>query len=90
MTSEPTLSVYSNDAAIVGYTVVRHIGLILDELSSQGLEVWRDERRHWLWRWQGTDLHAERGFWALGEALIDAVVARYPKVFALEMGEVEP
>jgi len=72
------------DVAIVGYTVVRHIGLILDEWSSQGLDVWRDERQHWRWRWLDTELHAERGFWALGEALIDAVVARYPSVFATE------
>ena len=69
------------NAAIVGYTVVRHIGLILDELSSQGLDVWMDERRAWRWRWLGTDLAATRGFWALGEALIDAVVARYPSLF---------
>lgn len=72
------------DAAIVGYTIVRHIGLILDELSSQGLDVWRDERQRWQWRWLGTELHGERGFWALGEALVDAVVARYPGVFATE------
>jgi hypothetical protein len=71
----------SPNAAMVGYTVVRHIGLILDELSSQGLEVWLDEHRAWQWRWLGTDLAARRGFWALGEALIDAVVTRYPSVF---------
>jgi hypothetical protein len=63
---------------------VRHIGLILDELSSQGLDIWRDERQRWHWRWLGTELRGERGFWALGEALIDAVVARYPSVFATE------
>ena len=33
------------------------------------------------WRWSGTDVRAERGFWALGEAIVDAVVARYPTVF---------
>jgi hypothetical protein len=68
--------------ALVGYTFVRHIGFILDELSSQGLDVWRDERQRWHWRWLDTELRAERGFWALGEALIDAVVARYPSIFA--------
>jgi hypothetical protein len=68
----------------VGYTFVRHIGLILDELSSQGLELWVDERRRWHWRWLDTELQAERGFWALGEALVDAVVTRYPTIFATE------
>jgi hypothetical protein len=77
----------SPNAGQVGYTFVRHIGFILDELSSQGLEVWRDERQKWRWRWSGTDLRAERGFWALGEAVVDAVVTRYPIVFATEMGE---
>jgi hypothetical protein len=37
-------------AALVGYAFVRHIGFILDELSSQGLELWRDERQTWHWR----------------------------------------
>ena len=71
-----------SDAPLVGYTFVRHIGLILDELSSQGLELWVDERGRWQWRWQATELQAERGFWALGEALLDAVVTRYPTIFA--------
>jgi hypothetical protein len=37
----------SPNAALVGYTFVRHVGFILDELSSQGLDLWRDERRKW-------------------------------------------
>jgi len=69
------------NGALVGYTLVRHLGLMLDELSSQGLELWLDERRSWHWRWRGSTLQAERGFWALGEALVDAVVARYPTIF---------
>ena len=32
------------NAPLVGYTFVRHVGFILDELSSQGLDLWRDER----------------------------------------------
>ncbi len=60
---------------------MRHIGFILDELSSQGLVLWQDERTSWRWRWSGTEIRAERGFWALGEAVVDAVVARYPAVF---------
>jgi hypothetical protein len=72
------------DAALVGYTFVRHLGLILDELSSQGLELWVDERRRWHWRWVGSAAQSERGFWALGEAVVDAVVARYPSVFATQ------
>ena len=71
----------SPNAAMVGYTFVRHIGFILDELSAQGLELWRDERCQWYWRWTATDLASERGFWALGEAVVDAVIARYPAVF---------
>jgi hypothetical protein len=69
------------NAALVGYTMVRHLGFILDELSSQGLELWPDERHSWHWRWTGTELQAQRGFWALGEALVDAVVTRYPTLF---------
>ncbi len=69
------------NAATISYTLIRHIGLVLDELSSQGLEVWQDERRRWRWRWTGTQVQAERGFWALGEAVVDAVVARYPAAF---------
>jgi hypothetical protein len=85
MASEETLPLYPPNGALVGYTFIRHIGCILDELSSQGLDVWRDERQRWHWRWLATDLEAERGFWALGEALVDAVVARYPDVFATEI-----
>lgn len=75
---------------MVGYAFVRHIGFILDELSSQGLELWQDEHRSWHWRWDGTTLQAERGFWALGEAMVDAIVTRYPAVFdsaALDVAE---
>src|SRR5262245_13734200 len=69
------------NAALISYTLIRHVGLMLDELSSQGLEVWQDERRRWHWRWLGVELQAERGFWALGEAIVDAVVTRYPAAF---------
>jgi hypothetical protein len=68
-------------ASTISYTLIRHVGLILDELSSQGLEVWQDERQRWRWRWLGSDMQAECGFWALGEAIVDAVVARYPAAF---------
>jgi hypothetical protein len=71
----------AHNAAIVGYAFVRHIGFILDELSSQGLELWQDERPRWRWRWNGADVQSERGFWALGKAVVDTVVARYPTVF---------
>ena len=78
------------DATAISYTLIRHIGLVLDELSSQGLEVWQDERRRWRWRWTGTQVQAERGFWALGEAVVDAVVARYPTAFdGTEVGDGE-
>ena len=32
-----------------------------------------NERGSWHWCWRGTSLKAVRGFWALGEALVDAV-----------------
>jgi hypothetical protein len=54
---------------------------MLDELSAQGLTVWQDECRKWRWSWAATPLQAERGFWVLGEAVVDAVVARYPAAF---------
>ncbi|MFP4436813.1 MAG: hypothetical protein ACLFVO_06155 [Chloroflexaceae bacterium] len=68
-------------ATLAGYTFVRHIGFILDELSAQGLQLWPDEGNQWHWRWNATDLRSERGFWAIGEALVDALVTRYPTVF---------
>lgn len=74
-------------AAMVGYTFVRHIGFILDELSSQGLDVWRDADARWHWRWIGTAYRSEWGFWAIGEAVVDAVVTRYPSVFATDSSE---
>ena len=69
------------DPTAISYTLIRHIGLVLDELSAQGLELWQDERRRWRWRWTGTQVQTERGFWAIGEAVVDAVVTRYPTAF---------
>ena len=69
------------DATAISYTFLRYLGLMLDELSAQGLTVWQDECASWRWCWNDTDVRAERGFWALGEAIVDAVVARYPAAF---------
>jgi hypothetical protein len=69
------------DAGAISYTLLRHLRLVLDELSAQGLTLWQDERRAWHWSWAATGLRAERGFWAIGEAIVDAVVARYPAAF---------
>lgn len=77
------------NATLVGYAFVRYIGCILDELSSQGLELWVDERHAWRWAWAATNLRAERGFWALGEALVDAVVTRYPTTFDSQARDLE-
>lgn len=68
-------------APAISYTLLRHLGLMLDELSAQGLDLWRDEGQRWRWRWLGTDLRAERGLWAVGEAVVDAVAARFPQAF---------
>lgn len=72
------------NATAISYTFLRQLGLMLDELSAQGLELWQDERRRWRWRWIGTDLQSARGFWAMGEALVDAVVMRFPAVFDIQ------
>ena len=69
------------DAAAISYTLLRHLGLMLDELSAQGLNVWQDERHTWHWAWTATELQSAHGFWALGEAIVDAVVTRYPAAF---------
>ena len=41
------------DASAISYTFLRHLGLVLDELSAQGLTVWQDEGQ--TWRWTGND-----------------------------------
>ena len=69
------------NAAVISYTFLRHLGLMLDELSAQGLQIWQDEQQAWRWSWVATEFQAERGFWALGEAIVDAVVTRYPAAF---------
>jgi hypothetical protein len=74
------------DATVISYTFLRHLGLMLDELSAQGLRIWQDERHAWHWSWAATELQAERGFWALGEAVVDAVVTCYPATFDSTMG----
>jgi hypothetical protein len=69
------------NATVISYTLLRHLGFMLDELSAQGLEIWCDEQHRWHWRWLTTQFASERGFWALGEAIVDAVVTRYPAAF---------
>lgn len=71
----------ASDALAISYTLLRHLGLMLDELSAQGLRVWQDEGQRWRWSWSATGLQAERGYWALGEAIVDAVATRYPEAF---------
>ena len=87
MQGERKIPLCPPDATVISYTLVRHLGLMLDELSAQGLTVWQDERQAWRWAWAATELRAERGFWALGEAILDAVVTRYPSVFAVEIAD---
>lgn len=82
MSTVTSLSRCSPNPAEIGYSFLRHVGLILDELSSQGLELWVDEAGKWYWRWHGTSFVAARGFWALGEAIVDAVINRYPAHFS--------
>jgi len=75
------------NAPILGYTLLRHVGFVLDELSAQGLEVWLDEAAGWNWRWRAEGISSEKGFWAMGEAIIDAVVTRFPDFFVPLNGE---
>lgn len=69
------------NATAISYTFLRQLGLMLDELSAQGLTLWQDEQHAWRWAWQHTALQAQRGFWALGEAVVDAVATRHPAAF---------
>ena len=73
--SEPLVATVLGDERTV---VMRPL---LDELSAQELTVWQDERQVWRWAWAATALRSEQGFWALGEAIVDAVAARYPETF---------
>lgn len=59
------------------YTIHWHTGFVLDELSAQGLVLWLDGNNHWHWCWLRTDLKSTQGFWAIGEALVDAVNGRF-------------
>jgi hypothetical protein len=69
------------DATAISYTLLRHLGFVLDELSAQGLTVWQDTGQCWRWAWAATAFQSERGFWSIGEAIVDAVVTRYPAAF---------
>jgi len=77
------------NAEAVAYTFLRHTGFILDELCAQGLVLWQDDDNRWRWRWQGTDLKSTQGFLAIGEALVDGVIGRFPENFSMSstMGE---
>ncbi|MFL5804146.1 MAG: hypothetical protein ACJ8CR_20670 [Roseiflexaceae bacterium] len=44
------------------------------------------EHQAWRWAWAATELQAERGFWALGEAIVDAAMVRYPAAFESTVG----
>ena len=69
------------NATMISYSLLRHLGFMLDELSAQGLMVWQDEGQRWCWAWAETAFHSERGFWSIGEAIVDAVVTRFPAAF---------
>ena len=69
------------DATAISYTLLRHLGFMLDELSAQGLSIWQDKGQRWCWAWVETPYLSERGFWSLGEAIVDAVVTRFPLAF---------
>jgi hypothetical protein len=37
------------DATTISYTLIRHLGFMLDELSAQGLTLWQDDLLRWRW-----------------------------------------
>jgi hypothetical protein len=76
------MPISSPSAEAMAYTFLRHTGFILDELSAQGLVLWMDDEERWRWHWQGTDLKSTQGFWAIGEAVVDAVIGRFPETFS--------
>lgn len=71
------------NGAATAYAFLRHTGYILDELTAQGLVLGLDDDDRWQWRWQGTELKSTQGFWAIGEAVVDAVIGRFPKTFSI-------
>lgn len=77
------MPICSPSATTAAYTFLRHTGFILDELCAQGLVLWLDDNDRWQWRWQGTELKSSYGFWAIGEALVDAVIGRFPETFSI-------
>lgn len=79
-----TMPIYPPSAQAAAYTFLRHTGFILDELCAQGLVLWLDDDDRWQWYWRETDCKSTRGFWAMGEAVVDAVIGRYPEIFATE------
>ena len=81
--SSHALPRYPASGPATAYTFLRHTGFILDELCAQGLLFWVGGNGRWHWRRQGTELKSTHSFWAMGEALVDAVMARYPQTFAV-------
>lgn len=77
-------------AEATAYTFLRHIDFILDELCAQGLVLWLDDDGRWHWRWQGTEIKSTQDFWAMGEAVVDAVVGRFPETFSIPLTKNEP
>jgi hypothetical protein len=75
-------------APVICYTMLRYLGHILNEISTQGIDLWCDEQRAWHWRWLDTDMQAQHGLWSLGDALVDAVATRYPHAFQPPPSEV--
>ncbi|NJO55858.1 MAG: hypothetical protein HC834_05310 [Rhodospirillales bacterium] len=68
---------WTADSPVISYTLLRHVGLMFDELSAQGLTLRQDEQRAWRRAWMATGVQAERGFGARDKAVVDTVVTRY-------------
>ncbi|KAA3659234.1 MAG: hypothetical protein DWQ04_22935, partial [Chloroflexi bacterium] len=84
------MPIVPSSATAAAYTFLRHTGFILDELSAQGLVLWLNDDGRWHWCWQGTNLKSTQGFWAMGEALVDAVIGRFPETFSIPLKIDEP
>ncbi len=67
----------------IGYSFTLVLGYLLDDLSRQGLDLWRDAERRWHWRWLDTQLESQAGLANLGEAVIDALEVRFVQFYGL-------
>jgi len=67
--------------ALLGNSMLRNLGNVLDDFARQGLIIWSDDQDLWHWRWRGTKLRSQDRLVGMGEAIVDAVATRFPTYF---------